>query len=80
MLKRAYLAQDEFSAITIAEMLKGHGIETLVRRFETTWLDGLPKLMEGGWGEVLVEEDNFDRAQDYIQEFLSHPAADLDID
>ncbi len=79
MLKRAYLAQDEFTAITIKEMLKGHNIEALVRRFETTWLDGLPKMMEGGWGEVLVDEKDLDQAADCIQEFLSNPASDIDI-
>jgi len=79
MLKRVYLAQDEFSAITIKEMLRGHNIEALIRRFETTWLDGLPKMMEGGWGEVLVDEKDSASASEYIQEFLSHPASDIDI-
>lgn len=78
MLKRAFLAQDEFTAITIKEMLAGHNIVALVRRFETTWLDGLPKLMEGGWGEVLVEEKDFDLAKEYIREFLDNPASDID--
>ncbi|MEO0185801.1 MAG: DUF2007 domain-containing protein [candidate division WOR-3 bacterium] len=78
MLKRVYLAQDEFTAITIKEMLKGHNIEAMVRRFETTWLDGLPKMMEGGWGEVVVDEKDFDQANEYVQEFLSHPASDID--
>ncbi|MGB9721036.1 MAG: hypothetical protein ACPL28_06140 [bacterium] len=78
MLKRAYLAQDEFTAITIKEMLKGHNIEALVRRFETTWLDGLPKMMEGAWGEVVVDENDLDQANEYIKEFLSHPASDID--
>lgn len=80
MLKRVYLAQDEFGAITIKEMLKGHNIEALIRRFETTWLDGLPKILKGGWGEVLVEEKDYELALEYIQEFLSHPASDIDID
>jgi len=80
LLKRVYLAQDEFGAITIKEMLKGHNIEALIRRFETTWLDGLPKILKGGWGEVLVEEKDYELALEYIQEFLSHPASDIDID
>ncbi len=80
MLKRVYLAQDEFGAITIKEMLKGHNIEALIRRFETTWLDGLPKILKGGWGEVIVEEKDYELALEYIQEFLSHPASDIDID
>lgn len=78
MLKRVFLAQDEFSAITVREMLAGHNIVALVRRFETTWLDGLPKLMKGGWGEVLVDEKDFDLAEDYLQEFLANPAFDID--
>ncbi len=80
MLKRVYLAQDEFSAITIKEMLGSKNIIALVRRFETTWLDGLPKILKGGWGEVLVEEEDYEQALEYIEEFLSHPASDIDID
>ena len=70
MLKCAYLAPDEFTAITLREMLKGKGIIAMIQRFETTWLDGLPKIMKGGWGEVLVDEQNLEDAQKYIEEFL----------
>ena len=70
MLKRVYLSPDEFTAITLQAMLKGKGIKALIRRFETTWLNGLPKLMEGGWGEVLVPENDKEQAERYIQEFL----------
>ena len=70
MLKSAYLAPDEFTAITLREMLKGKGINTIIQRFETTWLDGLPKIMKGGWGEVLVDEQDLEDAEKYIEEFL----------
>ncbi len=70
MLKSAYLAPDEFTAITLREMLKGKGINVMIRRFETTWLDGLPKIMKGGWGEVLVNEQDLEDAEKYIKEFL----------
>ncbi len=70
MLKRVYLSPDEFTAITLQAMLEGKGIKALIRRFETTWLNGLPKLMEGGWGEVLVPEADKEQAERYIQEFL----------
>jgi len=72
MLKRVYLAPDEFTAITIREMLKGEDIPAQIRRFETTWLDGLPKVMKGSWGEVLVDEDNIKEAEDLIKEFLQN--------
>ena len=70
MLKSAYMAPDEFTAITLREMLKGKDIKAMIRRFETTWLDGLPKIMKGGWGEVLVNEQDLENAEKYIEEFL----------
>jgi hypothetical protein len=70
MLKRVYLSPDEFTAITLREMLKGKNIPAMIRRFETTWLDGLPKMMHGGWGEVLVDENDAPEAEMYIKEFL----------
>ena len=70
MLKCVYLAPDEFTAITIKEVLKSKNIQSVIRRFETSWLDGLPKVMKGGWGEVLVEETNSVQAAEYIKEFL----------
>ncbi|UCG31154.1 MAG: hypothetical protein JSV53_04555 [candidate division WOR-3 bacterium] len=70
MLKSVYLAPDEFIAITIKEMLAGKNIKAITRRFETTWLDGLPKIMKGGWGDVLVDEKDEKDAEKYIREFL----------
>jgi hypothetical protein len=71
MLKRVYLAPDEFIAITLREILSGHDIKAIIRRFETSWLDGLPKMMKGGWGEVLVDEADAEKAEELINEFLS---------
>ena len=70
MLKRVYLAPDEFTAITLREMLKSQNIKAMIQRFETSWLDGLPKMMKGGWGEVLVYEEDIEKAEEYIREFL----------
>lgn len=71
MLKRVHIAPDEFTAITLREMLSGHDIKAMIRRFETTWLDGLPKVMKGGWGEVLVDENDVAKAEELIEEFLT---------
>jgi len=70
MFKRVYLAPDEFTAITLREMLKSQNIKAMIQRFETSWLDGLPKMMRGGWGEVLVYEEDIEKAEEYIKEFL----------
>jgi hypothetical protein len=70
MLKRVYMAPDEFTAITLKEMLASRDIKAITRRFETSWLDGLPKVMKGGWGDVLVDEKDAELAEEYIKEFL----------
>ena len=70
MLKRVYLAPDEFTAITLKEMLASRNIKAITRRFETSWLDGLPKMMKGGWGDVLVDEKDEKQAAVCIKEFL----------
>jgi hypothetical protein len=70
MLKRVYLAPDEFTAITLKEMLASRDIQAITRRFETSWLDGLPKMMKGGWGDVLVDEKDEEQAEECIKEFL----------
>lgn len=79
MKKRVFVAPDEFTAITLEEMLKGQGIDVEIQRFETAWLDGLAKVMKGGWGEVLVEEGQEEEAQAFIKEFLESPASDEDL-
>ncbi len=76
MLVRALIAPDEFTAITIREMLISVNINAMIRRFETSWLDGLPKMMKGGWGEVLVNEEDLEEAKSSIDEFLQNAAAD----
>jgi D-serine dehydratase len=70
MLKRVYLAPDELTAITLREMLKSVDITAVIQRFETTWLDGLPRVMKGGWGEVLVDEQDVEDAEQHIQRFM----------
>jgi hypothetical protein len=70
MLKSVYIAPDEFTAITIREILASRNIKAITRRFETSWLDGLPKVMKGGWGDVLVDERDEKEAAEYIEEFI----------
>lgn len=79
MLKRVYLAPDEFTAITLREMLASRKIKAITRRFETSWLDGLPKIMKGGWGDVLVDEKDEKEAEEYIKEFLEQ-SEDIELD
>lgn len=71
MFKRVYIAPDEFTAVTLRDFLENEGIHVLLRRYETSWLDGLPKVMMGGWGEIAVTEDDYQEACRLIDIFLS---------
>jgi hypothetical protein len=70
MLKSVFKAPDEFAAITVREMLAANNIEAVIRRYETTWLDGLAKVFKGYWGEVLVTEEDWAEADECVQDFL----------
>ncbi|RKX70977.1 hypothetical protein DRP53_03165 [candidate division WOR-3 bacterium] len=71
MYKRVYVAPDEFTAVAIRDFLENEGIHVMLRRYETSWLDGLPKVMMGGWGEIAVSEDDYEEARRLIEIFLS---------
>jgi len=71
MFKKVYVAPDEFTAVALRDFLEKEGIHAFLRRYETTWLDGLPRLMFGGWGEIAVSEDDYDDAKRLIKVFLS---------
>ncbi len=70
-MKKVYVAPDEFMALSVKSLLDEEGILSDIRRYENVWLDGLPKLMHGGWGEVLVTEDDFDDAKVLVDAFLN---------
>lgn len=76
MLKCVFKAPDEFTAITVREMLKSRNIEAITKPYETSWLDGLPKVMKGGWGDVLVREEDEEEAKRCVEEFLRETAAE----
>lgn len=70
-MKKVYVAPDEFMALSVKSLLDEEGILSDIRRYENVWLDGLPTLMHGGWGEVLVTEDDFDDAKVLVDAFLN---------
>ena len=70
-MKKVYAAPDEFMALSVKSLLDEEGILSDIRRYENVWLDGLPKLMHGAWGEVLVAEDDFDDAKVLVDAFLN---------
>ena len=70
-MRQVYVAPDEFMAISIKSLLDEEGIPNELRRYENVWLNGLPKLMHGAWGEILVFEEDFDDAKVLVDAFLN---------
>ena len=68
-LKAAYKAGDEFTAISVRDMLLQRGIATMIRKNEIPMYGGLTLINEP-WGEVLVEEENLNRAIELTAGFL----------
>uniref|UniRef100_A0A7V3UZ36 DUF2007 domain-containing protein n=1 Tax=candidate division WOR-3 bacterium TaxID=2052148 RepID=A0A7V3UZ36_UNCW3 len=70
-LKQVYKAENELMANTIKDLLESNGIPALVHSFQIPAYDGIAQVMRPVWGEVLVEEENLNAAQELIQGFLS---------
>jgi len=47
-----YKAPDEFSAITIKEMLESQGISAMIRSTQIPWYDNVMQRVTGVWGEI----------------------------
>ncbi len=75
-----YRPADEFMANTLRDLLEQSGIPAMIHSFQIPAYDGLARVMRPVWGEVLVEEQDWDRAKEVIEGFLATdtdvPAAD----
>jgi len=57
-----YRPLDEVTANIIKLALEEAGIRAIVRPYHSSWFDGIFVPAEGSWGEVLVPEEDADRA------------------
>jgi len=63
-------------ANTIRDLLEQSGIPAMVHSFQIPAYDGVAMVMRPAWGEVLVTEEDWERAQDVVHGFLAaQPAA-----
>ena len=66
-----YRAPDELMANSIRDLLEQHGIPAALHSFQIPAYDGIARMMRPHWGEVLVEEENRDHAQELLDDFLA---------
>ena len=57
-------------ANAIKDLLDQSGVPALIRSFQIPAYDGIAQVMRPNWGDVLVEDKNFDRAREIIDGFL----------
>ena len=75
-----YKAPDEFSAITIREILKGQGISATIRSTQIPWYDNVMQRATRVWGEILVPEERKRGAERIIKEYLTTVKKNQDLD
>ncbi len=61
-------------ANTLRDLLEQSGIPAMIHSFQIPAYDGLAKVMRPVWGEVLVEEQDWDRAFSVVEGFLATEA------
>jgi hypothetical protein len=66
-----YKPPDELLAVRIKDLLEQQGIVSVLRSYQMPWYDGLAKMMRPEWGEVLVTEEDFDRAKELLEDLLT---------
>ena len=73
-IKSVYRPDDELMANAVRDLFEENGIPAMIRSFQIPAYDGLARVMRPAWGEVLVEEENLDRARELLDAFLSADA------
>lgn len=63
-------ANNELEAITIQAFLESQGIRAAIRSRQIPMYDGIAKVWNPVWGYVMVMEDDRERAEQLIVEYL----------
>lgn len=64
-------AKNELEAITIQAFLESQGIDAAIRSRQIPMYNGIAKAWNPVWGYVMVMEDNRERAEELIMEYVN---------
>lgn len=70
-LAAVYRAPDEIAAIAVGHVLESAGITPWLRSIQIPWYDSIMKVARGYWGDVLVAEEDRERAIRVVVEYLA---------
>jgi hypothetical protein len=73
-------ANNELEAITIQAFLESQGIKAAIRSRQIPMYDGIAKVWNPVWGYVMVMEEDRERAEQLIMEYLDSCDSSEDYD
>ncbi|MEN6371865.1 MAG: DUF2007 domain-containing protein [Armatimonadota bacterium] len=68
-LVQVYRAPTETLAYIVKGVLEDEGIEASLKSLQIPWYDGIMRMGEGYWGDVLVLEGDANRAREIIKSY-----------
>ena len=66
-----YRAPDEVTANLVRGLLVGEDIPVMLKSRQVPWMNGVMKMGEGYWGDVVVFEKYADRSRRLIDDYLA---------
>lgn len=66
-----YDASDQMAAIALSSFLNGNGIRAIVKSEQIPMYDGLAMMLFPRWGQVMVLENQYEKAKMLIDEYLA---------
>lgn len=73
-------ARNELEAITIQAFLESQGIDAAIRNRQIPMYDGIARSWNPIWGYVMVMQENHDRAEKLIMEYLDSCNSNKDVE
>lgn len=70
--KLLFKPDNELLALSIKSLLENEGIYSIVRSYQIPAYDGIAQMMRPKWGEILVAEDDYEKAKDLLGDFLTN--------
>lgn len=62
--------EDEPQGILLQNVLQDEGIQSELRSEQIPWMNGIMKAARGYWGDLLVLESDYAKAQEIIETYL----------
>ncbi|MGC8862654.1 MAG: putative signal transducing protein [Armatimonadota bacterium] len=66
-----FRASDEYIADIVKGLLEGESIPVILESRQVPWMDGVMKMGEGYWGDVVVPREHAARARELIDAYQS---------